>query len=42
MLNVSAKELRTGRVTATQVRLVALPEASDIARMTQRNAARQF
>jgi molecular chaperone DnaK len=42
MLNVSARELATGRVTATQVRLVALPEASDIARMTQRNAARQF
>ena len=42
MLNVSAKEVATGRATATQVRLVALPEASDIARMTQRNAARQM
>ena len=42
MLNVSAKEVATGRATNTQVRLVALPEASDIARMTQRNAARQM
>jgi molecular chaperone DnaK len=42
MLNVSAKEVATGRATATQVRLVALPEAGDIARMTQRNAARQI
>jgi molecular chaperone DnaK len=42
MLNVSAKEVATGRATATQVRLVALPEASDIARMTQRNAARHM
>jgi molecular chaperone DnaK len=40
MLNVSAKEVATGRATATQVRLIALPEAHDIARMTQRNAAR--
>ncbi len=42
MLNVSAKEVATGRATATQVRLVALPEAGDIARMTQRNAQRQI
>jgi molecular chaperone DnaK len=42
MLNVSAKEVATGRATATQVRLIALPEAGDIARMTQRNAARQL
>jgi molecular chaperone DnaK len=42
MLNVSAKEVATGRATSAQVRLVALPEAGDIARMTQRNAARQF
>jgi molecular chaperone DnaK len=41
MLNVSAKEVATGRATATQVRLIALPDAGDIARMTQRNAARQ-
>ena len=42
MLDVSAKEVATGRATATRVRLVALPEANDIARMTQRNAARQM
>ncbi len=42
MLEVSAKEVATGRATATRVRLVALPEANDIARMTQRNAARQM
>ncbi|MEO6603836.1 MAG: Hsp70 family protein, partial [Polyangiaceae bacterium] len=42
MLNVSAKEVATGRATATQVRLITLPEAGDIARMTQRNAARQM
>ncbi len=41
MLNVSAKEVLTGRATSAQVRLVALPDASDIAWMTQRNAARQ-
>jgi molecular chaperone DnaK len=41
MLNVSAKEVATGRATNAQVRLVALPDASDIAWMTQRNAARQ-
>jgi len=41
MLNVSAKEVLTGRATSAQVRLVALPDAGDIAWMTQRNAARQ-
>jgi molecular chaperone DnaK len=41
MLSVSAKEVLTGRATSAQVRLVALPDASDIAWMTQRNAARQ-
>ena len=41
MLNVSAKEVATGRATSAQVKLVALPDAGDIARMTQRNAARQ-
>jgi len=41
MLNVSAKEVATGRATSARVRLVALPDASDIAWMTQRNAARQ-
>ena len=42
MLSVSAKEVATGRATTTLRRLVALPDASDIARMTQRNAARQM
>jgi molecular chaperone DnaK len=42
MLNVSAKEVATGRATSAQVRLVALPEAGEITRMTQRNAARQI
>jgi molecular chaperone DnaK len=42
MLAVSAKEVATGRATTTQLRLVALPDAGDIARMTQRNAARQM
>jgi molecular chaperone DnaK len=42
MLNVSAKEVATGRATSVLVRLVALPDASDIAWMTQRNAARQI
>ena len=40
MLNVSAKEVATGRATTTQLRLVALPDAGDINRMMQRNAAR--
>ena len=42
MLNVSAKEVATGRATSALVRLVALPDASDIAWMTQRNAQRQM
>ena len=42
MLSVSAKDVATGRVTSAQVRLITLPEAGDIARMTQRNAARQI
>jgi molecular chaperone DnaK len=42
MLNVSAKEVATGRATSAQVRLVALPDASEITRMIQRNAARQI
>ncbi|MEO7032180.1 MAG: Hsp70 family protein [Polyangiaceae bacterium] len=42
MLNVSAQDVGTGRVTSAQVRLVALPDAGDIAHMTQRNAARQI
>ncbi len=41
MLNVSAQEVATGRATSAQVRLIALPDANDIAWMTQRNAARQ-
>ena len=41
MLSVSAKDVATGRATGTQVRLIALPESAEIARMIQRNAARQ-
>src|SRR6478609_4431950 len=41
MLSVSAKDVATNRATSTQVRLVAMPEANDIAWMMQRNAARQ-
>ncbi|HEY0463296.1 MAG TPA: Hsp70 family protein, partial [Polyangiaceae bacterium] len=41
MLSVSAKDVATNRETRTQVRLIALPEAAEIARMIQRNAARQ-
>ncbi len=41
MISGSAKDVATGRATSTQVRLIALPEAGEIARMTQRNAARQ-
>jgi molecular chaperone DnaK len=41
MLNVSAKDVATDRATSTQVRLVALPDANDIAWMMQRSAARQ-
>jgi len=42
MLNVSAKEVATGRATTTQVRLVALPDANDIHWMAQRNAAQRI
>jgi hypothetical protein len=42
MLNVSAKEVATGRATTARVRLVALPEAHDVNRLMQRNAARQI
>ncbi|MEP7052981.1 MAG: Hsp70 family protein [Pseudomonadota bacterium] len=42
MLNVSAKDVATARVTSAQLRLVTVPEAIDIAHMTQRNAARQI
>jgi molecular chaperone DnaK len=41
MLSVSAKDIATNRATSTQVRLVALPESGEIARMMQRHAARQ-
>jgi len=41
MLSVSAKDVATGRATGTQVRLIALPESGEIARMVQRHAARQ-
>jgi len=41
MLSVSAKDVATQRATSTQVRLIALPEAHEIARLIQRNAARQ-
>jgi len=41
MLSVSAKDVATNRATSTQVRLIALPESGEIARMMQRNAARQ-
>ncbi|MEI9940469.1 MAG: Hsp70 family protein [Pseudomonadota bacterium] len=41
MLSVSAKDVATNRATSTQVRLIALPESGEIARMIQRNAARQ-
>jgi molecular chaperone DnaK len=41
MLSVSAKDVATNRATSTQVRLIALPEANEIAWMVQRNAARQ-
>jgi molecular chaperone DnaK len=42
MLSVSAKDVATAHATSTQVRLIALPESAEIARMTQRNAARQY
>ncbi len=40
MLVVSAKDLGTGRETSTQVRLVGLPDAAEVARMAERQAAR--
>ncbi|HEY3257023.1 MAG TPA: Hsp70 family protein, partial [Polyangiaceae bacterium] len=40
MLSVHAKDVATGRATSTQVRLIALPESAEIARMIQRHAAR--
>ncbi|HEY6079689.1 MAG TPA: Hsp70 family protein [Polyangiaceae bacterium] len=40
MLVVSAKDVGTGRETSTQVRLVGLPDAAEIARMAERQAGR--
>jgi molecular chaperone DnaK len=40
MLIVSAKDVGTGRETSTQVHLVGLPDAQEVARMTARQAAR--
>jgi molecular chaperone DnaK len=40
MLVVSAKDVGTGRETSTQVHLVGLPDAAEVARMAQRQAAR--
>jgi molecular chaperone DnaK len=40
MLVVSAKDVATGRETSTQVRLVGLPDAAEVARMAARQAAR--
>jgi molecular chaperone DnaK len=42
MLNVSAKEVATGKATSAQVRLVAMPDASDVSWMAARNASRQM
>ena len=39
MLVVSARDVGTGRETSTQVRLVGLPDAADVARMAARQAA---
>jgi hypothetical protein len=41
MLNVSAKDTATGRVTQAQLRLVGLPDAEDVAAMAQRQFQRQ-
>jgi molecular chaperone DnaK len=38
MLNVSARDVATGRVTSAQVRLVGLPEAGDVAGLMARHA----
>jgi molecular chaperone DnaK len=40
MLIVSAKDVGTGRETSTQVRLVGLPDAQEVARMAARQVAR--
>lgn len=40
MLIVSAKDVGTGRETSTQVHLVGLPDAQEVARMAARQAAR--
>ena len=40
MLVVSAKDVGTGRETSTQVHLVGLPDAEEVARMAARQAAR--
>jgi molecular chaperone DnaK len=40
MLMVSAKDVGTGRETSAQVRLVGLPDAAEVARMAERQAAR--
>lgn len=40
MLVVSAKDVGTGRETSAQVHLVGLPDAAEVARMAQRQAAR--
>jgi molecular chaperone DnaK len=40
MLVVSAKDVGTGRETSTQVHLVGLPDAQEVARMTARQVAR--
>lgn len=40
MLVVSAKDVGTGRETSTQVHLIGLPDAQEVARMAARQAAR--
>jgi len=40
MLVVSAKDVGTGRETSTQVRLVGLPDAAEVARMAERQVGR--
>jgi molecular chaperone DnaK len=42
MLNVSARDAMTGRVTSAQVRLVGLPGQDDIAALQARHAAHRF
>jgi molecular chaperone DnaK len=41
MLNVSAKELRSGKATAVELRLVGLPDTREILKMTEKHGARQ-